>query len=80
MSAKKSSCVAKRKAHKSFNEKVKKQIITQNDIAVYQKVFEGKMHIVGDERIVEFLAKEDLSKLSFQHYIEKCLQIQKSTT
>ena len=66
--------------HKSFNEKVKKQIIIQNDIAVYQKVFEGKMHIVGDERIVEFLAKEDLSKLSFQHYIEKCLQIQKSTT
>ena len=41
---------------------------------------EGKMHFLGEQRIVDFLENEDLKELSVEKLIEKCLELQNSTT
>ena len=70
---------SRKKAHKSWNENVTKQIGECQEVAMYSKVFNGKMHFIGESRLVDFLSTQDLNQLSFQTFIEKTLEIQVNT-
>ena len=70
----------RKKAHKSWSAKVSKQIVNNKEVALYSKVLEGKLHFLGEKRIVDFLANEDLKELTVENLILKCLELQNSTT